>query len=89
MFLTFQTTKVSPLGERLIHINVFDILSIKTASIRKKVVWEWTEIGLKPDVLVNTEDNEKQLEYVIIDGNSENVRELVNVTLNEMRNRKV
>jgi hypothetical protein len=87
MFLTFNTARVSPLGKRPIHINVFDIVSVKTAIIEKEAVG--AEIGLKSDVLVDTEDNEKRLSYIVIEESSEEVRELVNVTLNGIRNRKV
>jgi hypothetical protein len=54
MLLTYTSYPESPLKERQIHINVFDIVSVKTASIMGEVRYDVTELKLKPNVLVST-----------------------------------
>jgi len=89
MFLTFQTHSVSPLGERAIHINVYDIVSLKAASINGEILNDFTEIKLKPNCLVNTEDNERGLTYIWVYGESNGLKEQVNQMLSDIRQQRI
>jgi hypothetical protein len=89
MFLTFQAHKVSPLSERAIHINVYDIVSLKTASVNGEILNDLTEIKLRPNRLVNTEDNERGLTYIWVHGESNGIKDQVNQMLSDIRQQRI
>lgn len=85
MFLVFTAVPESPLKNRAIAINVEDIVSIVSPTIEGSNFPGYSEIKLKSNVLVNTENNEEVLTYIWVYGEVPSIREQVNTMLSDIR----